>query len=159
MDGKFSLHAQRCFPSPVPEEICISRFLCMRRDVSRGSHGTRNPHSVFSAYAEMFLLWKPLDLCLFSFLCMRRDVSFGDCQAVKVKSFLCMRRDVSETELKVREDKKFSLRAQRCFLHNHTWFILDSVFSACAETFSYKKENSNGGCSYTLNRITPLPQS
>ena len=113
----------------------MDRFLCMRRDVSFKGCGAVSAtgfslhaqrcfylflqvlliSKVFSACAEMFLM--------FSFVCSH------------LGRFLCMRRDVSEYEGTVIAVFAFSLHAQRCFSYHASLKMSPKVFSACAEMF------------------------
>ena len=136
---EFSLHAQRCF---------------------LGVTDTRTGIEVFSARAEMFPTQETMYTQLSSFLCMRRDVSgikpiskqkqpfslhaqrcfYGQLTpTLRGGSFLCMRRDVSHFYIARDWSSQFSLHAQRCFRIERISSIFYCVFSACAETFSYKK--------------------
>ena len=133
----FSLHAQRCFsdiaPRPWPARVfsaCAEMFLrqrlmnskhrcflCMRRDVSKGTKPTK-PKTEFSLHAQRCFFgiyikcitsWV-FSACAEMFLKYYACGEYGD-------SFLCMRRDVSCLIVLLLLMMLFSLHAQRCFCY------------------------------------------
>ena len=133
--GKFSLHAQRCFPNSTTRDTISSvfsacaemfphlsvyglmqkGFLCMRRDVSIFSM-IPEPTTTFSLHAQRCFpgsLQRDHRSCVFS-ACAEMFLTL-DIVSPTIGSFLCMRRDVSSSILLSIRRGPFSLHAQRCF--------------------------------------------
>ena len=135
MDRPFSLHAQRCFQvlygflsryivfSACAEMFLtflliwslITRFLCMRRDVSILTLQLLR-HIRFSLHAQRcFLRRMPMCCCWCVFSACAEMFPPSFVPFLLSPRFLCMRRDVSKLYSMGRVTVKFSLHAQRCF--------------------------------------------
>ena len=111
---------------------------------------------LFSAYAEVFLVYWGNGSAIPAFLCLRRGVSIqGRCCCADIpfslptqrcfsegtlsrrhtEAFLCLRRGVSAVVAALVDEVNFSLPTQRCFRISRPTAPVGGLFSAYAEVF------------------------